>query len=113
MEVRDGSIRIDVNWADSRRRYWFLCCMYIRAQGDDLWCLSAKLRHKGHSHCQVYMSALPKKYSRSTVNGKRDNFGRVGMKRVPLAIITLILFITVATCAVWLAMLSARVIFDV
>lgn len=37
--------------------------------------------------------------------------GHVWMKRVPLAIITLILFITVATCAVWLAMLAARVIF--
>ncbi len=35
------------------------------------------------------------------------------MKRVPLALITIIVFITVATCAVWLAMLAARVIFDV
>lgn len=35
------------------------------------------------------------------------------MKRLPLAAITIIVFITLAGCAVCLAMLAARVIFDV
>lgn len=35
------------------------------------------------------------------------------MRRVPLALITIIVFITLSGCAVWLAMLAARVILDV
>lgn len=35
------------------------------------------------------------------------------MRRLPLSLMTIILFITVAACVVGLALLAARVIFDV